>query len=80
VTIGMFLCSFGSGSWLFECGWLELLAVKIIAGIMIAFQGWISYTLISRVGVEDKMLQKEFGSKWDEWAKNVPYRLIPGII
>ena len=36
--------------------------------------------LIRRSFVEDKMLKKEFGKDWDEWAKNVPYNVIPYIL
>ncbi|KAE9392226.1 hypothetical protein BT96DRAFT_967460 [Gymnopus androsaceus JB14] len=66
---GLVLCLFGPGSWLFECGWLELLAVQVFAVIATALHA-----------AEDKMMQKEFGRKWDEWAKAVPYKLIPGIL
>lgn len=32
-----------------------------------------------RMPLEDKALRSEFGQEWDEWAKKVPYRLIPGV-
>lgn len=32
-----------------------------------------------RPGVEDDLMRKEFGKKWEEWAKVVRYRLIPGV-
>jgi protein-S-isoprenylcysteine O-methyltransferase Ste14 len=43
------------------------------------------YELVSTIGVfdrlnrEDKMLKKEFGGKWQEWATRTPYRLLPGV-
>jgi protein-S-isoprenylcysteine O-methyltransferase Ste14 len=33
----------------------------------------------SRVHVEDAMLRKQFGPQWDEWAKRVPYQIIPYV-
>jgi len=36
--------------------------------------------LFRRSFVEDKMLKKEFGKDWDEWARNVPYNVIPYIL
>jgi protein-S-isoprenylcysteine O-methyltransferase Ste14 len=35
--------------------------------------------LAQRIPLEDATLRREFGSQWDEWARQVPYRLIPGI-
>jgi protein-S-isoprenylcysteine O-methyltransferase Ste14 len=35
--------------------------------------------LTQRISLEDTMLRREFGSQWDEWARRVPDRLIPGI-
>jgi protein-S-isoprenylcysteine O-methyltransferase Ste14 len=33
---------------------------------------------VARAKKEDDMLRKEF-SDWDEWAKKVPYKLIPFV-
>ena len=38
-----------------------------------------SILTLSRTGAEDAALRKQFGSAWDEWAKKVPYLVIPGI-
>ena len=35
--------------------------------------------LLLRMSKEDEALQKVFGDEWDEWARSVPYSLIPGI-
>jgi len=76
---GTMLCLFCRGSWLTECGWLELLAGKIFAGIAIALHISVIYKLLARMSTEDMMMQKEFGAKWDEWVKTVPYKLVPGV-
>ncbi|KIY70802.1 hypothetical protein CYLTODRAFT_419474 [Cylindrobasidium torrendii FP15055 ss-10] len=36
-------------------------------------------TFIPRIPKEDAMLKREFGTQWVLWAKQVPYRLIPGV-
>jgi protein-S-isoprenylcysteine O-methyltransferase Ste14 len=33
----------------------------------------------SRTSAEDEMLRRQFGMKWERWAKEVPYRLVPGV-
>ena len=34
---------------------------------------------IARMSKEDITLRNEFGKKWDDWAKRVPYSIFPGI-
>ncbi|KAF9063086.1 hypothetical protein BDP27DRAFT_1451422 [Rhodocollybia butyracea] len=77
--VGVTLCLFGPGSWLFECGWLKLLTVQVFAVVITGLHASIVYIVFSRMSDEDRMMQKEFGLKWDEWAKAVPYKLVPGI-
>jgi protein-S-isoprenylcysteine O-methyltransferase Ste14 len=52
-----------------------------LAGIVVAAisHTWSLGNLISRPKAEDAMLKDRFGKKWDEWAKQVPYRLVPYI-
>ncbi|KAF9072014.1 hypothetical protein BDP27DRAFT_1261986 [Rhodocollybia butyracea] len=76
---GILLCAFGPGSWMLECGWLDLLWAKIFAALMITFKVFCHIQFIQRTSAEDKMMRAQFGAQWDEWAKNVPYKLVPGI-
>ena len=39
-----------------------------------------TYLFIHRAGIEDQVLRKEFGQEWDEWARVVKYRFIPGLL
>ena len=32
-----------------------------------------------RMKKEDAALRNQFGEKWDNWAKRVPYSIFPGI-
>lgn len=63
-------------------GWDEVprrgLATAIMVGLG-TFQAAFSFGLLSRVPQEDAMMRKEFGKEWDDWAKRVPYKLVPGI-
>jgi len=36
--------------------------------------------LVRRSFVEDKMLKKEFGKDWEEWARKVRYNVIPFVL
>jgi len=38
-----------------------------------------SFLLMSRMSKEDIALRNQFGKKWDDWAKRVPYSIFPGI-
>lgn len=35
--------------------------------------------LLGRMSIEDRALKEKFGSEWAEWARRVPYLLIPGV-
>ena len=69
------------GSWLRESMIYQMkLPWLLIAPVMFAVF-FISFVMIPRrMPVEDAILKKEFGKDWDEWAKAVPYRLIPGVL
>ena len=67
------------GSWMRErevdkmpLAWLVLAPVITIISLFISF-------IFLRIPVEDEILRKTFGNEWDEWARNVPSRIIPGI-
>lgn len=68
------------GSWMRQSGILQVPFIKVLA--MIFFFGsvtlgtWIS---LSRPAVEDRMLQLALGEEWENWAKKVRYRLVPGV-
>jgi len=36
--------------------------------------------LMRRSFVEDRILKKEFGKEWDEWANSVRYNVIPFVL
>ncbi|KAL1671314.1 hypothetical protein EV122DRAFT_295553 [Schizophyllum commune] len=78
--MGCFMAQLTPGCWLHEYSglvptsplgttlfWLAL----VIPGL---------YGFASRIKTEDEMLKKNFGKQWEEWARRVPYKLIPGVL
>ena len=62
-----------SGLWNTMLG--KLLVVMYFAGLnTLGF-----FFLLARMSKEDLALRNQFGKKWDEWAKRVPYSIFPGI-
>ncbi|KIJ30607.1 hypothetical protein M422DRAFT_186926, partial [Sphaerobolus stellatus SS14] len=45
-----------------------------------AYLVYVVYSLLSRGPIEDRGLHEEFGKDWEDYAKRVPYRFIPGIM
>ncbi|KAG1733687.1 hypothetical protein EDB19DRAFT_1729932 [Suillus lakei] len=77
--IGLIVMYGHKGSWLRESGFLQVPFVKVIAAA--GFYAFSLGTVISivRPAVEDKMLQRALGKEWEDWAKRVKYRLLPGV-
>ena len=67
------------GTWLREreihkmpLAWLILAPVIVMIPLSILL-------VLRRIAAEDEILRKTFGKEWDEWARKVPNRIIPGI-
>jgi len=67
------------GSYARECGLLNSYAVRGAVLVHTALVTSIVSGLLLRMPKEDDALKKTFGAQWDEWARRVPYKLIPGI-
>ncbi|KAF8186385.1 hypothetical protein BJ912DRAFT_852268 [Pholiota molesta] len=77
---GWFLWQLSPGSWVRESGLWDTVAGKIVVltyAEAIIF-GTV-YTVLRRMKAEDDALRKVFGEKWEQWAKEVPYFVIPGV-
>ncbi|KAG1783273.1 hypothetical protein EV702DRAFT_1019588 [Suillus placidus] len=78
-NIGIIVMYGTQGSWMRQSGILHVPFVKVLAAANVLFLVigfWIS---ISRPAVEDKMLRRTMGEDWENWAKKVKYRLLPGV-
>ena len=53
---------------------------KLLVGIYFSSVNiLISFFALARMSKEDIALRSQFGEKWDDWAKKVPYSVFPGI-
>ena len=67
------------GSWFRECGVARTTLGKSIGLAFLFFMVHGTFNLVARAPNEDEILRKEFGKEWEDYARRVPYRLIPGI-
>ena len=61
-----------SGLWKTMLGRLLIMIYFSVVIIIIIF-------ILARMSKEDIALRSQFGKKWDDWAKRVPYSIFPGI-
>ena len=81
VLVGKVIWYMARRSWLRESMiYQRKLSWLFIAPVMFAIIFISVIAIPRRMPVEDAILKKEFGKDWDEWAKAVPYRLIPGVL
>lgn len=81
--LGSSAVALAPGSWLRECGLRAGRGGSSLALTMLAF--WtvkVAYALSStnrRLEREDQELRQVFGAEWDEYAANVPWKLVPWV-
>ncbi|KJA26489.1 hypothetical protein HYPSUDRAFT_52401 [Hypholoma sublateritium FD-334 SS-4] len=79
IFLGSLLWHGSSGAWLRESKICETkLSLLVLVPVSVLYY-FVVTLVVSRTKREDELLRKEFGRKWDAWAKSVPYRLIPGV-
>ena len=77
---GLFPWHLSKGSWIIESGLWNTMLGKLIVVIYFSIFNIIgSVFLLARMSKEDIALRNQFGKKWDDWAKSVPYSIFPGI-
>ena len=79
MATGNLLVLFGPNSYFTAAGLGSTLVGKAAAGAVLIHSLSVTPSLLMRIGHEDSLLRKEFGARWDEWAKRTPYRLIPFV-
>ncbi|OJA10716.1 hypothetical protein AZE42_04277 [Rhizopogon vesiculosus] len=79
VTSGAWAMYGAPGSWLQESGVLDLSYVSAVAKTWMTLMAMVIVILVVRIPQEDKMMAREIGKEWEEWAQRVKYRLIPGV-
>ncbi|KAH9920687.1 uncharacterized protein B0H18DRAFT_1121781 [Fomitopsis serialis] len=73
------LMQIAQGSWAEECGILQTQVGRAIGMLHIGLCAFLNVSILLRTSREDAMLKKHFGKEWEEYAKRVPYRLIPFV-
>ncbi|KAG6910483.1 hypothetical protein DXG01_010408 [Tephrocybe rancida] len=79
IFIGLCFWYASRGSWIRESGILHTVAGKVCVGAFTAVYVKLLVSLLQRMPEEDRLMKASFGSEWEEWARRVPYWLIPGI-
>ncbi|KAF9481270.1 ICMT-domain-containing protein [Pholiota conissans] len=79
VICGSFVAHLGRGSWVRECGVLGTGWGRALAVPYVVLNSVGAVSLWRRGALEDVELKKVFGKEWVEYAREVPYRLIPGV-
>ncbi|KAF8629852.1 hypothetical protein AX15_003214 [Amanita polypyramis BW_CC] len=76
---GFALWHLSTGSWVRECGALTSKPCQAVFWAHSLLASTICSGLISRIFKEDEALRGAFGETWEAWARDVPYKLIPGL-
>ncbi|KAF9525585.1 hypothetical protein CPB83DRAFT_859253 [Crepidotus variabilis] len=79
--IGAFINAFlADGSWTKESGIvLETTMGLVWAVIWTMIAVAVILSLLLRIPSEERLLRQRFGDDWEQWARKVRYRLVPGI-
>ncbi|KAI0725762.1 hypothetical protein C8Q72DRAFT_785029 [Fomitopsis betulina] len=81
MTISAFaLWTAGPGSLLRESGWLATSVGKAWFWAQNSVNVYAVGSLLLRTRVEDKALKDEFGTEWESWEGEVPYKIFPWVL
>ena len=76
---GLFPWHLSKGSWIMESGLWKTMLGRLLIMIYFSVVIIIIIFILARMSKEDIALRSQFGKKWDDWAKRVPYSIFPGI-
>jgi protein-S-isoprenylcysteine O-methyltransferase Ste14 len=62
-----------------ESGLWDTMLGRLLVVIYISILVASNFFVLTRMSKEDMALRNQFGKKWDDWAKRVPYSIFPGI-
>ena len=80
LSVGWLPWQLSKGSWIVESGlWNSMLEKLLVVTYFSAVNIFFSYIGLARNSKEDIALRNQFGEKWDDWAKKVPYSIFPRI-
>jgi protein-S-isoprenylcysteine O-methyltransferase Ste14 len=67
------------GSYVWECGLWERAFGRAVMGLWAGVALAVITSLVLRVPMEDKMLRKRFGDEWEEWKREVSWKIVPWL-
>ncbi|KAG1821850.1 uncharacterized protein BJ212DRAFT_1201569, partial [Suillus subaureus] len=79
LSIGQFILHGSLSSLVRRSGVLDNPALKVIAMVLLIWRMIVAASLILRIGHEDETVKSISRAEWENWAKVVKYRLIPGV-
>ncbi|KAG6895811.1 hypothetical protein C0992_012312 [Termitomyces sp. T32_za158] len=80
VFIGMYCWYASHGSWTRESGVLGSVAgMALVMGVIVVILK-ATVGLLRRMPEEDRLLKAKFGKEWEDWARRVPWWLVPGVL
>ncbi|KAG1742240.1 uncharacterized protein EDB91DRAFT_1247626 [Suillus paluster] len=79
LTIGMFILHGSWSSFIRRSGVLNIFGLKAILLALLAQRIIAITSLVLRIDHEDEMVKSISKEEWENWAKVVKYRLLPGI-
>lgn len=79
VYAGLFCWHGTEGSWLRASGVLDTAGGMMFYGAFAAAMVSVLVGLLKRMPTEDATLKRAFGQEWVEWARRVPYSVIPWV-
>ena len=61
------------------CGWVGASNTDTLFLGSLTLTTFVSWVFLKRAEAEDRVLREEFGKEWEEWARVVKYKFIPGL-
>lgn len=77
ICAGLFMTFAAGGTWWREVGWQTWLGKSYALGVLAS--GFWKVRCYARGRKEDEFLRREFGQRWEDWARKVRYRYLPGV-
>ncbi|KAA1477600.1 hypothetical protein DENSPDRAFT_919017 [Dentipellis sp. KUC8613] len=59
--------------------WLRTVGGRAAGAVVLGGVGWVMAGFVKRVRIEDALMRGAFGGEWEEWARRVRWRIVPGV-
>ncbi|KAF8653688.1 hypothetical protein AX16_003838 [Volvariella volvacea WC 439] len=80
MSVGCGIIIYSPGIWYHSTGAREVPWISRLVYIWCLYCIGTAFLSVVRMDQEDEILKRRFGKEWEEYAKRVPSRLIPGIL